>query len=406
MTPERLRILIDRYLQDTASPAEEQELNAWYQASNQHDVQWPVSRHDEAAELKARMRQKLQHAMHPAAPVPKIPFYRKKAWQSAAAILIMVSAAGAWFLWDRQAQNSVAANQHSATKPVVPGGDKAILTLGDGRIIILDSVSNGNIAQEGNMAITKKEGMVVYDASHAPLTTDHSPSYNTISTPRGGQYRIVLPDGSKVWLNAASSLRFPTAFNNNERRVELTGEGYFEVAPMVSAVEPGSAHPERSRRVSFIVAINNKAEVEVLGTHFNINAYQDEAGIRTTLLEGKVKVVNRESSIVNGESAILQPGEQAEITTNHKLQTTNNIDIDEVMAWKNGLFNFNNADIQTVMRQIARWYDVEVVYEGKISTEKFEGEIPRNSQLSEVFKILELSNVHFAIEGKKVIVKP
>ncbi|NII29680.1 FecR family protein [Pseudoflavitalea sp. X16] len=400
MTSERLATLIDKYLSNTASPEEEQELTAWYQAANEQEVQWPVADEQEATALKAKLLNRLQQAMHPAqATIPSIPFYRKMKWQAAAAIGLLISA-GAWLWFSRSPQTGpVAINKTNTTVPIVPGGNKAILTLADGSTIILDSAANGMLSQQGSTKILKtNSGRLAYSPSTGESQGEIA--YNTVSTPRGGQYEIILPDGSHVWLNAASSLRFPAAFSGKERTVELTGEAYFEVAK----------NPSQPFKV-FLPPLQGPpgGAVEVLGTHFNINAYHDEANIKTTLLEGSVKIEagGQTSDFRPQTSTILKPGQQAQISDNSSsIRVIPDIDTEEAIAWKNGKFQFNQADIRTVMRQIARWYDVEVVYEGTVSAEKFEGEIPRNSTLAEVFKILEISAVHFKTEGRKIIVMP
>jgi ferric-dicitrate binding protein FerR (iron transport regulator) len=210
--------------------------------------------------------------------------------------------------------------------------------------------------------------------------------YNTISTPKGGQYQVTLSDGSKVWLNAASSLRFPATFSGKERKVELTGEGYFEVA--------------HNKKMPFHVTVND-LDVEVLGTHFNINAYADESAIKTTLLEGSVKVVK------GNETKIIEPGEQASVTTSEdEINVKQQVDLEQVVAWKNGIFQFERADIESVMRQISRWYDIDVDYHGRVS-EHFGGTISRDVNISDVLKMLEMTGgVNFKIDGKKVIVMP
>jgi ferric-dicitrate binding protein FerR (iron transport regulator) len=248
--------------------------------------------------------------------------------------------------------------------------------------------------------------------------------YNTLSTSRGKQYRLELPDGTRVWLNAASSIRFPTAFPNDMRRVEITGEAYFEVRPLPAS--PPAGGEGESAKVPFVVAFTTPAgsagEVQVLGTHFNINAYDDEAAAKTTLLEGKVKVVqsaigNRQSASARASanksaktaerSVVLKPGEQAVMSgANSPLTIHHSPDPDAVIAWKNGYFSFSETDMATLMRQIARWYDVEVEYAGAIPNRKFGGEISRNSNAAQVLKIMEESDVHFKISGRKIIVMP
>ncbi|MRG47957.1 DUF4974 domain-containing protein [Chitinophaga sp. SYP-B3965] len=267
---------------------------------------------------------------------------------------------------------------------VVPGGNKAVLTLADGTQITLDSTGNGAIASQGNVQVIKLDsGQLAYNAAKGGKGNEMS--YNTLVTPRGGQFRIILPDGSKVWLNAASSLHFPTAFNGKEREVQLIGEAYFEVA--------------KNPQMPFKVKVNEMA-VQVLGTHFNVMAYPDEANIKTTLLEGAVK-------IQHGAKAVqLKPGQQAQLNTAGNISVNEGVDMEEVVAWKNGYFHFNHESLEGMMRQIGRWYDAEITYEGNISDREFGGKIERGSDITEVLKILELSKVHFRIEGKKIIVTP
>jgi transmembrane sensor len=335
------------------------------------------------------------------APVRRMIFWKRSA---AAAAIILLIGAGIWLGVVRTPKKELVTNDNKSTltKDVEPGGNKAILTLGDNSTIVLDNAANGQLAQEGSTSVMKsKDGLISY--SH-PTGKEggREVAWNTLATPRGGQYQLVLPDGSKVWLNAASSIKFPAAFTGNERKVEMKGEVYFEVAPI---------RLRSGQRMPFIVSLPGGAAVEVLGTHFNINAYDDEASVKTTLLEGAVKVSQR--SIVNGQSAsakdtefsvVLKPGEQAVQTRAH-FTIDHSPDLDQIMAWKNGLFHFENADIRTVMRQISRWYDIEVEYKGAIKNEPLIIEIPRNTNLSDVLKVLETTaDLQFKLEGKKVIV--
>jgi transmembrane sensor len=271
---------------------------------------------------------------------------------------------------------------------IPPGGNKAILRLGDGREIVLDSAGEGTLTKQGQSNVIKSgDGQLQYKSAG---NTSEETVYNTIATPRGGQYQLVLADGTKVWLNASSSLRYPTAFTGKERRVELTGEGYFEVAhnkemPFKVTTPPRPGGP-------------GGADVEVLGTHFNVNAYGDEPDMKVTLLEGSVKV-KAENSVV------LKPGEQAALASHSPLTINHSPNIEEVMAWKNGLFQFRAADLETVLRQAARWYDVQFVYKGDIP-ERFSGQISRSANAGQLLKILELTGkVKFEINGKTITVK-
>ena len=276
----------------------------------------------------------------------------------------------------------VETNHQRFKDDVSPGGDKATLILADGSTIVLDETQNGTIAQQGNSKIIKLDGKLSYDPTNK---NSREIVYNTISTPKGGQYQLELPDGSQVWLNATSSIHFPTSFTGTERRIEITGEAYFEIA--------------KNPNMPFIVTVSN-SEVQVLGTHFNINAYNDEDNVKTTLLEGSVRFVN------DGSINILKPGQQAQLTKEGTTKVVSDVNVDNVVAWKNGMFDFENASIETVMRQLSRWYDVEIEYKGK-TDDLFIAEMRRNIKLSDALKALELTGkVKFDIQDKKIIVMP
>lgn len=301
---------------------------------------------------------------------------------AAAAVILFISGISYW-IFTKENKENITASVSSSKKagPILPGGNHAILTMADGSIIVLDSLQNGKL-QQGNATIKKQNGLLVYDGS-TPSKAGGAITYNTLTTPRGGQYQVVLPDGSKVWLNASSSLHFPTAFVGKNREVELTGEAYFEVA--------------KNKEKPFHVNVKGM-QVEVLGTHFNVNAYSDENSIKTSLLEGSVRIKD------GSESGLLKPGQQGVIRSDSKNIEIKNVDMDEVIAWKNGLFQFDGANITAIMREIGRWYDVDIVYADKVPARSFEGKISRDAPLSDVLKILELSNVKFNVEGKKIIV--
>lgn len=303
---------------------------------------------------------------------------------AAAAVIICLLSAGVYFLLkqDQRKENITAAENNKKADDIKPGGNKAILTLADGSTIFLDQAQNGKLTTQGNSTILKQNGMVSYNTLKNKSTEI---LYNTFSTPRGGQYQLMLADGSKVWLNAASSLRFPASFVGKERKVELLGEAYFEVAKNAS--------------MPFKVKVNGM-EVEVLGTHFNVNSYDDESSIRTTLLEGSIKI-NK-----NNTHTLLKPGEQARLSKAGDIKVIKDADVEEAVAWKDGKFQFDRADIHAVMRQIARWYDVEVDYKGNF-TSHFGGTISRDVNLSQVLNMLHLTGkVNFSVENKKVTVMP
>jgi transmembrane sensor len=302
---------------------------------------------------------------------------------AAAAVILLVLSSTAFFFLGRDNKDIARKERtHPVANDVAPGGDKAILTLADGRQIVLDTVSNGYLARQGTVKVTKMGGRLSYSVA---TIGSEKVLYNTIITPKGGQYQLVLADGTQVWLNAASSLRFPTSFVQKERRVVVSGEAYFEVA--------------KNKERPFVVSVNN-AEVQVLGTHFNVMAYKEEGIVKTTLLEGSVRFAS-ENNI-----RVLKPGQQSQLLNDGQVKVLSGVDINEVMAWKNGIFHFQNADITTVMRQVSRWYDVDVVYQTKQEIKDlFVGETPRSSKLSDVLKILELTgHVKFRIQGKKIIV--
>ncbi|SMC58315.1 FecR family protein [Pedobacter nyackensis] len=315
-------------------------------------------------------------------------------WVAAAVILITLGV-GSWFYFNEGAQKS--SNELQYANDVPPGGNEAILTLADGSKISLTDVGKGELLNTRGVRIVKTDdGQLVYTVDPTVTVKGTALSYNTITTPRGGQYQVNLPDGTKVWLNAASSIKFPTTFTNlKERKVELSGEAYFEVA---------KNKQQPFKVLSLANAYDRAQETEVLGTHFNINAYEDEIETKTTLLEGSVRVATPENRNKKYD-VILSPGQQAVLSNNaFKIST---VDTEEIIAWKNGNFVFANEGIESIMRKIARWYNVEVIYQGKITDNNFVGTVPRFGNISEALTILELTNtVHFKIEGRRVTVMP
>lgn len=309
-----------------------------------------------------------------------IPVRQRVWWPAAAVITILLMAGGAKLLFH---QSSPSIPVAAFKNDVPPGGNHAVLTLADGKQITLDSAGNGTLGQQGATTIFKlNNGQLAYQENG---TTPQQVSYNKITTPRGGQFQIVLPDGTKVWMNAASSLRFPTAFTGNDRQVELSGEAYFEVT--------------KDPTKPFIVNVN-RMKVAVLGTQFNVMSYPDEKNIQTTLIDGAVNVS------ADGHSRQLQPGEQTQLSADGNIQLIKDADIESTLAWKNGYFQFNKADLQSVMRQLARWYDIEIVYKDQVPDFMFVGQLDRNANLSVILKILEKSQVHFSVEGRKITVMP
>lgn len=305
---------------------------------------------------------------------------------SAAAVLIL---AAALFYWLHRKKDKEAVIKEevktAAQQDVAPGKANALLTLANGSMIVLDSNRNGQLARQGGAVVLNENNTLKYrEEPGLPKVV----LYNTVSTANAQTYTMVLSDGSKVWLNTGASIRFPVVFTGNERRVAITGEAYFEVAH--NAGKP------------FIVHVSGKQgkeiDVQVLGTHFNINAYHDEAAIKTTLLEGSVKIK------YNNYQTLLKPGQQSQVGSGTP-QVINNVSVEAVTAWKNGKIIFENADIDAVMRQLTRWYNIEVVYEGAKPAQRFIGPLDRNISLSRVVFILEyMTGIHFRIDGRKLIV--
>lgn len=315
--------------------------------------------------------------------INKPPHLMTRKWlryAAAAAVFTGVSI-GAYFLMHQR----MAYPREIAAKPIktdiAPGGNRAILTLGNGSEIILDSAQNGIIAQQGNTNIVKTDsGKLTYKISP---DIKSALSNNTMTTPRGGQYQLILSDGTKVWLNAASSITYPTAFVGSQRKVMITGEAYFEVAH--NSLKP------------FLVSVNHM-EVEVLGTHFNINAYPDETSITTTLLEGSVKVS------WNNQEKLLKPGQQSQAAING-ISIMEKADLDYVMAWKNGEMELANGDVKKLFREISRWYDVDIEYRGVIPEGQFAASIKRNLPLSNLLRVLDTYGVHTQLENKTIVVQ-
>lgn len=291
----------------------------------------------------------------PARPVKTVWLFRN--WYWAAAVLMLMI--GAYFFGEQYLMKKAPdmAQTKDLFRDIAPGKEGAILTLDDGSQLVLDSLQNGNIASQNGAHLILDSGRLTY--APAAKTTGEV-AFNTITTPRGRQFRVTLPDGSLVWLNAASSIRYPTSFPNNERKIFITGEVYFEVA--------------RDPDAPFLVNIDNKADIEVLGTSFNINAYENEDHVTATLLTGSLRIKKE------GQERILKPGEQAGILKN--IQVTEGADLEKVVAWKNGFFDFSGVDLEHAMRQIARWYEVEVVYTGKAPDIRFYGRISRDISLA------------------------
>lgn len=381
MNVDRLTDLLYLHLQGNLSPQEQEDLSQWINESERNrrlfegiddeeqlrNMMLLYEEDEHEAIILSKIKQQL--------PTRKV---RHMRWRvPAAAAVLLALCIGGYFLLKENKQPPVAITDTQTD--IAPGSQGAILTLADGRKVVLDSLGNGVIANQNGTAVVLQNGALAYSGN-----ANTTPVYNNLSTPRGRQFQVTLPDGTKVWLNAASSLKYPTVFTGNERRVAITGEVYFEVTK--NAAQP------------FIVDINDRAHIRVLGTAFNINAYENETSVKTTLVEGSLQ-------FTSAGSVTLQPGQQA-ILTGNTLTTDKNADTDKATAWKRGIFNFEDATLEEVMRQVERWYDIQVVYEKDIPDIRFGGKLSNDVSLKGLLKSLQESEVHFRVEGRKVIVMP
>ncbi len=388
MQKEEVRELVEKYLSGAASHEEEERLLHWYWRESSIESEWELANSQTENELKSMIYAKIiAHDQMDSDKGIKSKFSRL----SIPLLFIAFIALAAYFFTTRD-QKTSADKIFVNVKPndIKPGGSRAILTLADGRKIELDESQNGILVNQGGIKVQKNsDGVIEYTFSKQEKTIlgdsdSVEPVYNTIETPVGGKYQLNLADGSKVWLNSSSSLRFPIFFSEDNREVELKGEAYFEVSK------------DYKRKFSVRSGIQS---VEVLGTQFNINAYSDEKSIKTTLFEGEIRVIDLKTN----DSKLLKPGEQSNVDQSIQIKR---IDTQSEIAWKEGYFYFKKADIETVMRQLGRWYGVTARYEGNIPEHHFSGAISNSLNLLEVLEILEKSNIHFSLDGKEVVVMP
>lgn len=408
MQPQHIHDFLQRFADDAYTEEEHWQFLDWLRSASLEDVQGIADRYQSLIEKKAPQetsRQGLVADIEAALDgvdsklervdlkkTKSLPLYRRTWFRAAAAILVIVSASGLYFVLRQRGQNAAVVKKETKAPAgdILPGNNKAVLVRSDGSELVLGDGNNQviqTITEKNGQEIANKNGLLSYVESPAK-TNAVSPVYNTVRVPRKGQYQLVLADGTNVWLNAESSLTYPTVFTGDQRRVEVTGEAYFEVAK----------HPGKPFHV-----IYKNLDVLVLGTHFNVNGYEDEKETKVTLLEGLVKV---SSSLAPAKGVQLKPGQQARLHQGGGLTVLADPDMEEVMAWKEGRFQFKDADLKSIMRQLMRWYDIEVEYKGNIEDRYFTADISRNKNLSAVLKILDLSNIHCTIEGKTLIVKP
>ena len=424
-SPEEVRRLLHSFAAEPgeSSLADGELLKKYLRAYLDADAPIPVDLPAQSDILLEEEYMRIRERIEPSIHAERRPVIRRiglARWQSVAAVLLfLVLGVGLYFAVNKKTGGI----SPSVAGDIRPGSYKATLTLADGSVIILDSTSRGLITQQGARRVINLGGhCLTYDDRHGGgvaqdggvahaggqardegITKDGGVAhvggvaraggasvkvatlYNTISTPKGGEYEVILPDGSKVWLNALSSLRFPMAFDGPTRDITLEGEAYFEIAPR--AGKPFRVHVQ-------------EMTVDVLGTHFNIMAYPDEQNIQTSLLEGAIKILSPTNS------RLLKPGQQSLLNSQNGDLLVKEGDMDEAVAWKNGLFLFNEDDIESVMRRISRWYDVDVRYEGKMPEWNFSGAVSRSMPLSQVIKILQLSAVHIKMDGRQLTLMP
>jgi len=392
MSESRLSYLFYRHVDGAITEAEKQELAGLAAQPVYRELlmqlmeeSWETFSESKKVFSREESDQVLQTALTSGGKLRRISLFRR--WGSAAAAILVILAS-AWLLYSKKPNREVDSGQIATN--IAPGRDGAVLTLADGSKVVLDSLGNGIITNQHGTQVAIKNGQLTYNTTGNGPTTEEI--YNTLVTSKGREFHVRLPDGTNVWLNAASSIRYPVVFKGKERKVNITGEAYFEV--------------KENAAIPFRVAVANKTDIEVLGTHFNVNAYDNEANLSTTLLEGAVRVTaspalthrNQESSMV------LKPGQQARIA-GAAVELVNNADLDKVMAWHNGLFNFQDASLQEVMNQLERWYAVDVVYEEGIPVKYFEGQMRRDMNLSEVLNALKETGLRYRIEeGRKLVI--
>jgi ferric-dicitrate binding protein FerR (iron transport regulator) len=382
MTREEYNSLYEKYLAGNCSKEEQAELENFQDNLQLNAEVWDNKTMGDSGEIKQSIQEELFNSIEEHNRKQR---FRVRAWQSAAAAILILLTAGIYYYQIPSEPVLVKTEIPRFKNDILPGNNKAILTLDDGSKIDLDDAKTGILASESNIDIKKTgAGELEYiEGTQIAKTV----KYNILSTPMGGEYKLVLPDGSKVWLNSGSTLRFPTAFIGSERIVELKGEAYFEIA--------------KNTKMPFLVRTNNAMDIKVLGTQFNVMAYDDEKNINTTLIEGSVEVLK------GSGKTMLKPGQEAILNKGSGNIKVAPADLEQAIAWKNGYFIFYNENIESIMRKVSRWYNVDIVYQGNLSNKDFVGTISRNKNVSELLKMLELTGaIHFSIDGRRITVMP
>lgn len=376
MTRQEFLLLYEKSLCGECTTLEEEQLAAYRDGMKLEDENWDDTSQKEQ-EVYDRIWKKLEESRHPVQRAYPFNWLNIAAAVLLAGTALLILTKNTDFV--KHTHTALIAKKH---QPVVPGGNKASLTLADGSKIVLNDARTGKLATQSGIQVTKaKDGMLVYQFKDKSQKNS-GPQYNTITTPAGGQYQLVLSDGTKVWLNAASALKFPAHFSEGKREVELTGEAYFEV--------------HKNAAAPFVVNVADQ-QVLVLGTHFNIKAYADESIVKTSLLEGRVNISSA------GQTAVLLPGQEAVNSHNGRIRVAS-ADVEESIAWKDGLFKFNNASIEDVMRQVARWYNIKVTYEGALPVRQFTGTVSRQVSIKEMLDMLRYTGIRFKISEDHITV--
>ncbi|OOQ57710.1 FecR family protein [Mucilaginibacter pedocola] len=365
--------LLARYRAGICTPEEKALVESWHLQQLREKPTQP-----DLAEMDAAKGRMWQHITADKTRVKRL----NKQWLQYAAAILVFAGLGIW-LWRDTTQLPAPGTSIAKSKPIVPGSNKAVLTLASGKQVVLDGTSAGIIANEGDVAVVKNtNGSIQYNNGDKTGQT----AYNTLSIPRGGTYSLILADGTKVWLNSASTIKYPTAFTGNQRAVEITGEAYFEVA--------------KNKAMPFVVSTPGQ-KIQVLGTHFNVHAYSDEKTAETTLLEGKIAISK------GSQTEILTPGQQAINAEGIAMRIVNMPDAEDAIAWKNGYLSSSHESIYSLMTRISRWYDVDIEYKGNFEGRSFGGTISKFGNVKDVLNIIESTgSVHFKIQERRIIVMP
>ncbi|MEO6962890.1 MAG: FecR domain-containing protein [Puia sp.] len=393
--PEFIQDFLERFADGGHTEEEHEQFIYWLRTATPEELELGAERYREIAEKKSPAETKnrrLVDTIEAAIDAREmgqskmIPLYRRIWFRVAAAVFIILLSGSVWYIQSRKAVVSavLATNNAKLLNDVAPGGNLAILVMDGGRQVKLGDARRQTITEKNGNQISDQNGLLSYGIGQTSTGTE---IYNTIVVPRKGQYQVQLSDGTKVWLNAESTLTYPVVFTDKDRRVVVTGEAYFEVA----------RDPSRPFHVR-----QGNLDVQVLGTHFNVNSYQDEKQVKVTLLQGAVRLTSSERD----SKVTLKPGMQGLVMPGGKLTVTDKVDVNGIIGWTQGEFRFRDADLKSILRQLVRWYDVQVQFRGNTVDRLFTGDMSRNKNLSAVLKVLEMSNIHCSLENNILIVTP